>query len=1314
MLEGLLRGLRRRVLKARGWRGVASYLRDGGRVDLMVVVPVIRSLGGCPGRDVLEAIASAGLYEELVLLASRGCDVPGDLLGEARLFFASAGLVKWEEAASRLLGVESLYDTARSSVVYAVCLGGRAWVGVGYPPRVTVEMGVARGARWAGTPQEAIEALLERGRPALYVYWGPGCPRHPAVPRVDARALLSIAFPDVEPTIASAAYHFDVDPSCPPCVVARASSLAAGLLARLGVDWERLPEEVRWARGLPAERPPEPPGHVVVTDRPLLSKPLYKPYHVEAPGLDAGEGWDYAARLALASLAARPGDPARAYALKRGLPLDGVLPGMIAASVRPGAPRLPRGRQVEPWHLAVHPRPARVEYRCAGPPGLCLRREPPWWEEALARAAGLPEPRPYTGPPIPGASSSPVSPGDASAGVEGPRPAGFRVHAHSRGVTRPCEAAEAGLQLAGGERPLLVAPAPPLARAVARCLDAVFLDEEGVDAWLARGGPASASWRFLAEHPEAGKAASSLVLLYPERLASGLGEAAALAAYAGAAVSRALEAAAREGEVDAVLGGSEPRPGRDVGLDVGDLLEYAREVFARHWRGVVDGEPRLRPYQEAALRVIFEYASSGRPGTLLAVLPTGSGKSAIFQVAARVLADNGLGSTALVVSPLRALMHDQVRGAAAKGFRAAYIDSSVPRGERLERLRAASGGLLDLLYITPERFSDPLFESMLSESTPALVVLDEAHTLSRWGMSFRPGYLYMARKLARLRDERRWPPLVALTATAPDDVVRDVMESVGSGAGYVEVRVSLREDPRLSSVDPERDYVLRAPPLRDELVLDVEPSPPGEQRLEDLARVVSELRAWADSQGGPWVGVVFTGYVRSTRRSTLNAPALAEFLESRLGEPVAVYHGQLGERERRRVEEAIARAAREGGAPRIVVATKAFGMGVDIPRIRFVVHATPSDSVEDYYQEVGRAGRDGRQAIAVTLFDRDDFDYKRRLKRREAVKPSQALEVYNAIVAVAGLSRDSRTALVPAGLLAAVAGGEEAAGRALEALRVAGLLEYTTLRGRARVSRGRGCLVDLRGGGCVDFDVEGQAYSVELCRRDPPLYSASLGRGSCHGEHLEPVGRNGAYVLVELSPDVDHRQDTLLPPEAFVVVAALRAEEIARVDELQALLERAAAARMRGGRSAANAELRRGIAEYFSRPRRPRPSPDLASPRRIECEALNECVEEAARLAARLEEALGPHGYTVAAQREDHAAKLRAALESAIGRRFEDPRRAYRRVTAALRDKPPHALMDYGYLVLLVDSRSRAYQALSSRLADYRYHALIAYKPRPR
>jgi len=300
----------------------------------------------------------------------------------------------------------------------------------------------------------------------------------------------------------------------------------------------------------------------------------------------------------------------------------------------------------------------------------------------------------------------------------------------------------------------------------------------------------------------------------------------------------------------------------------------------------------------------------------LAVMPTGAGKSLTYQLPAVLLP-----GTCVVVSPLIALMHDQLRSARANGIRAATL-TSVDADWR-ETLDAFRAGELDLLYVAPERASQPGFRALLGEAPLSLFAIDEAHCVSEWGHDFRPDY----RQLRPLMDAFAAVPRLALTATADRQTRADVMAQLG-----------IPEDGLvLAGFDrPNIRYALRP--------------------RDNAARQIAQLMA---EQPGP--GIVYA----PTRAKT---EKLAEQLAAATGRPVLPYHAGLDASVR-----AANQAAFVSSEDMVVVATVAFGMGIDKPDVRFVVHAGIPKSIEGYYQETGRAGRDGDAAQAVMFWGASDF-----------------------------------------------------------------------------------------------------------------------------------------------------------------------------------------------------------------------------------------------------------------------------------------------------------------------------------------------------
>jgi ATP-dependent DNA helicase RecQ len=304
----------------------------------------------------------------------------------------------------------------------------------------------------------------------------------------------------------------------------------------------------------------------------------------------------------------------------------------------------------------------------------------------------------------------------------------------------------------------------------------------------------------------------------------------------------------------------------------------------------------------------------------LAVMPTGAGKSLCYQVPA--LAREG---TALVISPLIALMHDQIRAAEAFGIKAAALTSAdTNRAETIERLKR---GDLDLLYVAPERATGGGFRELIARVPLALIAIDEAHCVSEWGHDFRPDY----RLLLPLLDAFPGVPRLALTATADRRTREDIIVQLGiPGDGLI-----------LAGFDrPNIRYQVRP---RD--------------------GVTAQLKALLAEQPGP--GIV---YVPSRDKAGKIAALLAA-----TGRPSLPYHAGLEPPVRARNQ-----AAFVGSEDMVMVATIAFGMGIDKPDVRFVAHAGLPKSIEAYYQETGRAGRDGEPAEAWLFWGAEDFSLARR------------------------------------------------------------------------------------------------------------------------------------------------------------------------------------------------------------------------------------------------------------------------------------------------------------------------------------------------
>ncbi|MCW2697965.1 MAG: recQ [Modestobacter sp.] len=349
-------------------------------------------------------------------------------------------------------------------------------------------------------------------------------------------------------------------------------------------------------------------------------------------------------------------------------------------------------------------------------------------------------------------------------------------------------------------------------------------------------------------------------------------------------------------------------------------------VRTRRIRGTardVLGYDDFRPGQEAAMQAIV----AGRD--TLAVLPSGAGKSAVFTVAGLLLE-----GPVLVVSPLIALQRDQVErlealGPAVGGV--ALLNSTLSALEHQAVLDGLGDGTVRFCFLAPEQLAKPEVVAAIRQAGPALFVVDEAHCVSAWGHDFRPDYLRLGGVVTQLGH----PPVLALTATAAPPVRSEIVE-------------------RLEMRDPA---VVVAGFDRPEIRLEVE----HHADAEGKRRAVLDRATALTGQG---TGIVYS----ATRKGTED---LAEALAER-GLRVAAYHAGLRRSDREDVQSRFM-----AGGLDVVVATTAFGMGIDNPHVRFVVHAEPADSVDSYYQEVGRAGRDGEPAVAVLVYRQEDLGLRR-------------------------------------------------------------------------------------------------------------------------------------------------------------------------------------------------------------------------------------------------------------------------------------------------------------------------------------------------
>jgi ATP-dependent DNA helicase RecQ len=347
------------------------------------------------------------------------------------------------------------------------------------------------------------------------------------------------------------------------------------------------------------------------------------------------------------------------------------------------------------------------------------------------------------------------------------------------------------------------------------------------------------------------------------------------------------------------------------------------------------GYEEFRPGQEEVLEAVLD----GRD--VLGVLPTGGGKSLCYQVPALVTE-----GVVLVVSPLIALMQDQVEGLRTQGIDATFINSTVPTHEIEQRWTDVEHGRYDLLYLAPERLTTDRFRARAERLDVSLLAVDEAHCVSEWGHNFRPDYLEIPEARSLLGE----PPTIAVTATATPAVRRDVVQLLDM---------------------PEATEVVRGFD-RPNIVWSVFRT---EQKWAKLRDVVEGV-------GG--TGIVYVATRRGVQRWTNR---LRNF-----GVEAAGYHGGMEASDREARQEAWV-----ADDVRVMVATNAFGMGIDKPDVRFVVHADVPSSLEAYYQEAGRAGRDGKRAHAVLLFREPDADTQEALIESSHPTAEEVRAVYDAV-----------------------------------------------------------------------------------------------------------------------------------------------------------------------------------------------------------------------------------------------------------------------------------------------------------------------------